>query len=256
MSLKVEELKVSAGDKEVVAGVSLSVKQGEVVALMGPNGSGKTSLAFALAGHPDYAITSGKVSIDGEDITAIPSDKRARKGLFLSFQHPPDIPGVTVSAFLRAALKELKGKNLSVLEFDKLLKEKMRMLGIEESFSSRGLNEGFSGGEKKRMEMLQLAVLEPAFAVLDETDSGLDSDALKLVSNSIKKTVKESGTGILLITHYLKFLQYIKPDRVMVIKGGRIVSEGSEELANSIEERGFDSVEAGISTKGAVQTSG
>lgn len=239
MTLKIENLKVEIEGKEILKGISLEVKKGEIVALMGPNGSGKTSLAFAAMGHPDYKITNGKIIVNNQDVTVLSPDKRAKAGLFLSFQHPAEIPGVSVTSFLRAALKSAKGKDVNVLEFYRYLKEKMKTLNINEEFAKRSLNEGFSGGEKKKMEMLQLSVLEPDFAILDESDSGLDSSALKLVSEAINNVVKEKKTGILLITHYLKFFKYLNPNKVLVMKEGKIVDQGGHELAEEIEKNGY-----------------
>lgn len=237
--LEVKDLKVKVEDKEILKGISLEIEKGEVVALMGPNGSGKSTLAYALMGHPRYKITSGKIFLDGEDITNISPDKRARKGLFLSFQYPQEIPGVSVSNFLRTALNVKKEKPISVMDFHKLLQEKMKLLKIDKSFALRYLNEGFSGGEKKRMEILQMAVLQPQIGIMDETDSGLDIDALRTVAEGVND-LKGSELGILLITHYQRILNYITPDKVHIVMDGKIVKSGGKELALEVEERGYE----------------
>jgi len=206
--------------------------------LMGQNGSGKSSLANALMGHPKYIITDGTISIDDEDLTQLKPNERAAKGLFLSMQHPPEVSGVTVAHFLRVITTTARREPLSVVDFRKLLKEKMADLKIDAAFMNRGLNEGFSGGEKKRMEILQLALLEPKYAVLDETDSGLDVDALRIVSDGVKK-LREKGMGVLLITHHTRILQDLVPDKVHVLKDGLIVADGGAELAAEIEKEGF-----------------
>jgi len=238
-SFQISNLHVACEGKEIVKGVSLEVKPGEVHALMGPNGSGKSTLANALMGHPKYQITEGRIQIDGKDVTNLPAHERARFGLFLSMQYPPEIPGVTVSSFLRTALNAVRASKLTVLQFHKLLKEKMAELKMDPAFSRRHLNEGFSGGEKKRAEILQMTVLEPKYAVLDETDSGLDVDALKVVTDGINK-LRGPDLGILLITHYARILNYVTPDTVHVMKGGQIVKTGGKELADVIEADGFD----------------
>lgn len=240
-SLKIENLHISREGKEIVKGISLEVKPGEVHALMGPNGSGKSTLANALMGHPKYRITSGKIFVDEKDITELPPNERAKTGLFLSMQYPPEIPGVTLSSFLRTAVNALRDTKLTVLAFHKLLKEKMAELKMDPAFSRRHLNEGFSGGEKKRAEILQMTLLEPKYAVLDETDSGLDVDALKVVTDGIN-TLRGPGLGILLITHYTRILKYVTPDKVHVLKDGKIVKVGGQELADLIENEGFDNV--------------
>lgn len=237
-SLKIEELRVSREGKEIVKGVSLEIPAGQVHALMGPNGSGKSSLANALAGHPKYAITGGKIFVDGEDITALRPDEKAKRGLFLSMQYPPEVAGVTVAHFLRVMTTTARRKPVSVAEFRVILKEKMEILKIDTAFMRRGLNEGFSGGEKKRMEILQLALVAPKYAVLDETDSGLDVDALGVVTGGIAR-VRGGGTGILLITHYTRILKHLAPDRVHVLEDGAIVRSGGKELADQIERDGY-----------------
>lgn len=240
-SLKIDNLKISRDGKKIVRGVALEVKPGEVHALMGPNGSGKSTLANTLMGHPDYRVTEGSVFLDGEDITSAPVYERAKKGLFLSMQYPPEIPGVTVFNFLRMAVNATREKKLSVLAFRNLLREKMAELKMDEALSHRHLNAGFSGGEKKRAEILQMALLEPKYAVLDETDSGLDVDALKVVADGINR-LSGPERGILLITHYSRILKHIRPDFVHVLKDGKIVETGGPELAKRIENEGFDAL--------------
>ena len=237
--LEIKNLKVKVENKEILKGINLQVNKGQVVALMGPNGSGKSTLAYALTGHPRYEITSGKILLNGEDITQAAPDERAKKGLFLSFQNPMEISGVSVSNFLRTALNSKNGNKISVIEFHKLLQEKMKLLQVDKSFALRYLNEGFSGGEKKRMEILQMAVLHPNIAILDETDSGLDIDALRIVANGIN-ALKSKELGILLITHYQRILNYITPDKVHIIMNGRIVKSDGKELALEVESKGYD----------------
>ena len=237
-ALELNTIHITRGDDEVTHGVSLTVPAGELHVIMGPNGSGKSSLANAVMGHPDYAMTKGTVTLDGEDVTSLATHEKARKGLFLSMQYPPEVPGVSVSSFIRAAVSAKEGKPVNVMEFQKRLKGAMAELGIDPSFSRRGLNEGFSGGEKKRMEILQLLLLEPKYALLDETDSGLDVDALKIVSAGVAKA-HAAGTGVLLITHYARMLGYLKPDRVHVMVDGNIVDSGDMSLASAIESEGY-----------------
>ncbi len=241
--LEIIDLHVEVEGKEIIKGVTLTFYPGKVHALMGPNGSGKSTLAHALMGHPKYKISKGKIILNGEDITAAKPEVRAQKGLFLSFQYPSEISGVTISSFLRTAVNNLRQKKglavHSVVEFHKILKEKMGQLKIDPTFSKRYLNEGFSGGEKKRMEMLQLAMLEPRYALLDETDSGLDVDAMKTVAEGIEKVRQELETSIIVITHYNKFLEYVKPDFVSVLYEGKIVKSGGYEVAQKIEKEGF-----------------
>ena len=235
--LEIRNLQVSSDGKEILRGVSLRIKPGEIHALMGPNGSGKSSLSLALMGHPRYQITSGRVKLDGVNIATLTPDKRAKAGLFLAMQYPVAVPGVSVANFLKTSVKNLKSE-VKTPEFVKHLKGKMGELRIDENFAGRGINNGFSGGEKKKMEVLQLSIIEPKYAVLDETDSGLDVDALKLVAEGIKKA---SGPkiGILLITHYQRILKYIKPDFVHILVDGKIVRSGTHKLAELIESKGY-----------------
>src|SRR5712671_4231419 len=245
--LRVENLRVSVADQEIVRGLSLSVPRGEVHALMGPNGSGKSTLAKVLAGHPDYHVISGKILMDGEDILGLAPDERARRGLFLAFQYPSEIPGVTIANFLRAAVQARlpEGEELEATDYYAKLYEKMDLLEMDRSFTSRSVNEGFSGGEKKRNEILQLAMLQPKYAVLDETDSGLDIDALKVVAHGVN-SMRGPEIGILVITHYQRLLNYIIPDHVHVMVQGRIVRSGGKELALELEEKGYERYEADV----------
>ncbi len=243
--LRIRDLRVSVEDKAILKGVNLTVRAGEVHALMGPNGSGKSTLAYALMGHPKYEITGGEIHLDGEDVLAWSPDERSREGIFLAFQYPVAIPGVTLANFLRTALNARRkadnpeDKGIPIPEFRKLLKEKMDYLGMDHSFAGRYLNDGFSGGEKKRAEILQMATLEPKIAVLDETDSGLDIDALRTVSEGVG-ALKGPNLGVLVITHYQRMLNYIKPDVVHIMLDGRIVESGGPELALQLEEHGYD----------------
>ncbi|MCH8928289.1 MAG: Fe-S cluster assembly ATPase SufC [Candidatus Marinimicrobia bacterium] len=237
--LTIKDLKVKIDDNQILNGVDLEIGPGEVHAIMGPNGTGKSTLAYALAGKASHEITSGSVHMEGENLLDMTPDERARKGLFLAFQYPSVVPGVTVDNFLRVAYNAIKKEELSIWEFRKMLKEKMEFLEIDESFSGRYLNDGFSGGEKKRNEILQMAVLQPKLAVLDETDSGLDIDALQIVSKGVNELLPEDSS-VLLITHYQRILRYIKPDKVHVMIDGRIVESGGGELAEKLEEKGYD----------------
>jgi len=239
--LEIRNLHARIEGREILKGLSLTVPQGEVHALMGPNGSGKSTLAKVMAGHPDYEVTEGEVLLDGENILELEADQRARKGLFLAFQYPSEIPGVTIANFIRAALQARlpEGEEIDAVAYYKRLYEKMAMLEMDKSFTSRAVNDGFSGGEKKRNEILQMAMLEPAYAVLDETDSGLDIDALRIVSNGVNK-LRGPNLGALVITHYQRLLEYIVPDHVHVLVQGRIVRSGPKELALELEEKGYD----------------
>ena len=240
-TLSVENLHVTIDGQEIVRGLSLTAPRGEVHAIMGPNGSGKSTLAKVMAGHPDYEVTTGKINMDGENLLELEPDERARKGLFLAFQYPSEVPGVTIANFLRAAVQARlpEGQELEATEYYAKLYEKMELLGMDRSFTSRAVNEGFSGGEKKRTEILQLAMLDPQYAILDETDSGLDIDALKTVAHGVNR-LRGPNIGILLITHYQRILNYIVPDHVHVMVQGRIVRSGGKELALELEERGYD----------------
>jgi Fe-S cluster assembly ATP-binding protein len=237
-----EDVKVEVAGKEVVRGVSFELGAGEKIALMGPNGSGKSSLANALMGHPNYSITAGRVRLRGEDITGADPDVRARQGLFLAFQYPVAIPGVSVANFLRAALGAKRGQDVPIKDFRKLLMQSFEQLEIDPAFAGRSLNDGFSGGEKKRLEILQMLMLEPAVALLDETDSGLDIDALRIVAEGINRAAKDD-VGVLLVTHYQRLLNYVKPDIVHVFMEGRIVRSGGPELALALEDQGYDWIE-------------
>ena len=240
--LRIENLHVSVEGKEIVKGINLTVKKGQVVVLMGPNGSGKSTIANVLMGNQKYNVTKGKIYLNNEDITNSKTEERAKKGLFMSFQYPAEISGVTLTNFLRTAYNSLKGTNISVLDFYNLLKEKMALLKMPDDFSRRYLNEGFSGGEKKKAEALQLAVLEPNFAILDETDSGTDIDSLKIIAENINKLKEKLNMGILLITHYNRILEYIKPDQVHIFIDGQIKKTGNHELALELEEKGYEKI--------------
>jgi len=238
---QIEGLRVAVEGVEILKGVDLTVMPGEVHALMGPNGSGKSTLANTLLAHPDYEVTAGRLLFKGQDITDWSTDVRGKSGMFLAFQYPEEIPGVSVVQFLRQALSARKGVDLSVLELRLSIMEWMGRLGIDPSFGDRYLNEGFSGGEKKRNEMLQMAILEPEFAVLDETDSGLDIDALKTVAKGVQEVrADRPELGVLLITHYQRILQYLQPDVVHILVGGRIVESGGPDLAQRLEAEGYE----------------
>ncbi|HPK12028.1 MAG TPA: Fe-S cluster assembly ATPase SufC [Phycicoccus elongatus] len=228
------------GTKEILRGVNLTINSGEVHAIMGPNGSGKSTLAYAIAGHPKYTVTSGTVTLDGEDVLAMSVDERARAGIFLGMQYPVEVPGVSVSNFLRTAKTAIEGEAPKLRTWVKDVKDAMAGLRMDPEFANRNVNEGFSGGEKKRHEILQMELLKPKFAVLDETDSGLDVDALRIVSEGVNRAKASTDVGILLITHYTRILRYITPDFVHVFVDGRIAEEGGPELADHLEAEGYD----------------
>jgi Fe-S cluster assembly ATP-binding protein len=244
-TLEIRDLHASVTDaageaREVLRGVNLTVSAGQTHAIMGPNGSGKTTLAYAIAGHPRYQVTQGSITLDGEDVLAMSVDTRARAGLFLAMQYPVEVPGVTVSNFLRTAVTAVRGEAPKLRQFVKELNTAMDGLAMDAAFAQRNLNEGFSGGEKKRHEILQLQLLNPKIAILDETDSGLDIDALRIVSAGINKFAENREHGVLLITHYTRILRYVRPDFVHVFVGGRIVEEGGAELAEELETNGYE----------------
>lgn len=241
--LEIKNLQVQVstdeGPKDILRGVDLTVRAGETHALMGPNGSGKSTLAYAIAGHPKYDIVGGTVTLDGQDVLEMSVDERARAGLFLAMQYPVEVPGVSVSNFLRTAVTAIRGEAPNLRNWIKEMKDSMSALQIDPTFAERSVNEGFSGGERKRTEILQMELLQPKIAVLDETDSGLDVDALRVVSEGINRVQATGQTGILLITHFTRILNYVKPDYVHVFHAGRIVREGGPELATEIEENGY-----------------
>lgn len=239
--LEIKNLTVEVAGKKVVDGMNLTIPAGEVHAIMGPNGTGKSSLSKAIAGHPEYPITSGEVLLDGENLVGLSPDEIARKGFFLGFQYPVEVPGVSIANFIRACLSARlpEGETLNPVEYYKKLHSKMEALKMDKSFTTRSVNDGFSGGEKKRCDILQMLMLEPKFAVLDEVDSGLDIDALKIVSEGVN-SARSPERGMLLITHYHRLLEYIKPDAVHVMSGGKIVRSGGAELAVELEKKGYD----------------
>ncbi|TWD56262.1 Fe-S cluster assembly ATP-binding protein [Arthrobacter sp. AG367] len=243
-TLEIKDLHVSIeteqGTKEILKGVSLTIRTGETHAIMGPNGSGKSTLASTIAGHPRYTVTRGTITLDGEDVLAMSVDERARAGVFLAMQYPVEVPGVTMTNFLRTAKTAIDGQAPALRTWTKDVKAAMEKLRIDADFAQRNVNEGFSGGEKKRVEILQLELFKPKFAVLDETDSGLDVDALKIVSEGVNRAHSEGSMGTLLITHYTRILRYIKPDFVHVFVDGQVVEEGGPELADRLEEEGYD----------------
>jgi Fe-S cluster assembly ATP-binding protein len=253
-TLEIRDLHASVTDaageaREVLRGVNLTVKAGETHAIMGPNGSGKTTLAYAIAGHPRYQVTQGSITLDGEDVLAMSVDARARAGLFLAMQYPVEVPGVSVANFLRTAVTAVRGEAPKLRAFVKEMNTAMDDLSMDPAFAQRNLNEGFSGGEKKRHEILQLQLLNPKIAILDETDSGLDIDALRIVSAGINKFREDAQHGVLLITHYTRILRYVQPDYVHVFVGGKIVAEGGSELAEELESSGYERfVTAGVSS--------
>ena len=241
--LEIKNLQVSviteAGNKEILRGVDLTVRSGETHAIMGPNGSGKSTLAYSIAGHPKYLITGGSVTLDGADVLEMSVDERAKAGLFLAMQYPVEVPGVSVSNFLRTAVTAIRGEAPKVRTWVGEVKAAMTSLNIDTAFSERNVNEGFSGGEKKRHEILQMELLKPKIAILDETDSGLDVDALRIGSEGVNRVKDSSDLGVMLITHYTRILRYIKPDFVHVFANGKIVEEGGPELADKLEEKGY-----------------
>jgi Fe-S cluster assembly ATP-binding protein len=241
--LVLDDLHVSVEDKEIIKGINLTIAHGEVHAMMGPNGSGKSTLANSLMGHPRYQVTRGRILFEGEDVTALPTDERARRGMFVAFQYPASIPGVTMVNFLRTAVNAVRGQEVPIREFRRQLVEKLALLQWDEAFVRRYVNEGFSGGEKKRAEVLQLALLAPKLAIMDETDSGLDIDALRIVSEGVNAISRENPEmGALLITHYQRMLNYIRPDRVHVLVAGRIVRSGGAELSHELEAEGYEPI--------------
>ena len=242
--LQIEDLHARAADSEILRGVDLTVERGEVVALMGPNGSGKSTLANVLMGNPNYDVTAGRILYDGADVTNAPPNDRANLGMFLAFQYPEEIPGVSVVNFLRTALSNRTGVDYTVLELRLKVMDAMQELGMESSFADRYLNEGFSGGERKRNEVLQMAVLEPELAIMDETDSGLDIDALRIVADGVNQ-LTGPDRGFLIITHYQRLLDYITPDVVHIFMGGRVLHSGGPDLAVRLEEEGYDAFRAG-----------
>jgi Fe-S cluster assembly ATP-binding protein len=241
--LSIKNLHASIGDKEILKGINLEVKAGEVHAIMGPNGAGKSTLASIIAGNENYEVTDGEISLDGEDLSELAPEERAHKGVFLSFQYPVEIPGVSVTNFMRTAINETRKANgleeMPANQMLKVIREKSELLEIDRKFLSRSLNEGFSGGEKKRNEIFQMAMLEPKIAILDETDSGLDIDALRIVANGVNK-LKSDKNAIVVITHYQRLLDYIVPDFVHVLYNGKIVKSGGKELSYELEEKGYD----------------
>jgi len=242
--LEIRDLHVSVGEgddaKEILRGVDLTVRSGETHAIMGPNGSGKSTLAYSIAGHPKYTITGGTVTLDGEDVLAMTVDERARAGLFLAMQYPVEVPGVSVSNFLRTAATAVSGEAPKLRTWVKDVRTEMESLEMDSAFAERNVNEGFSGGEKKRHEILQMRLLKPRIAILDETDSGLDVDALRVVSEGVNRSRQDSDVGVLLITHYTRILRYITPDFVHVFVDGKVAEEGGPELADRLENEGYD----------------
>ena len=253
--LKIQNLQARIEEKEILNGINLEVKPGEVHAIMGPNGSGKSTLASVLAGREDYEVTGGSITFKGEDLLELAPEERAREGVFLAFQYPVEIPGVTTTNFLKTAVNQVREHNglpkLDAVSFLKEMKAKMKLVEIDQSLLSRSLNEGFSGGEKKRNEIFQMAMLEPKLAILDETDSGLDIDALKIVANGVNK-LKSEDNATIVVTHYQRLLDYIVPDYVHVLYKGKIVKSGGKELALELEEKGYDWIKEAVDTAEAV----
>ena len=244
--LEIRNIHAQAGDKQILKGLDLTVREGEIHALMGPNGSGKSTLANVIMGHPGLEVTEGQVVFDGEDVTEADPDERARNGLFMAFQYPVSVPGVTITKYLRMVMnahRDARGEDpVSLKDFRRITEEAMQLTNVPKQFVSRYLNEGFSGGEKKRLEMLQLAMQRPKVAVLDETDSGLDVDALNVVGGAVNAVKNETGMGVLIITHYQRILHLVKPDRVSIVFDGRIVKEGGPELVEQVEREGYGSI--------------
>lgn len=252
--LEIDDLHVSIltddGPREILRGVSLAVESGGSIAIMGPNGSGKSTLAYAIAGHPRYQVTSGSVKLDGVDLLSMPVDARARAGVFLAMQYPVEVPGVTMSNFLRTAVTAVRGDAPKLRDWLRELKSAMSELQMSPRFAERGVNEGFSGGERKRSEVLQLELLKPRFAILDETDSGLDVDAMRIVAEGVNRARSDHGTGLIVITHTIRLLRLIRPDQVHVMVAGRVVADGGPELADEIEASGYEAI-AGATAGGA-----
>jgi Fe-S cluster assembly ATP-binding protein len=255
-TLQITDLHVSVeteqGTKQILKGVDLTINEGEIHAIMGPNGSGKSTLAYTIAGHPKYTVDSGAITLDGVDVLAMSVDERARAGLFLAMQYPVEIPGVTVQNFLRTAKTAIDGEAPALRPWLKEIRSSMDALRMDKAFADRNVNEGFSGGEKKRHEILQLELLKPKFAVLDETDSGLDVDALKVVSEGVNRAKANTGLGLLLITHYTRILRYITPDFVHVFVDGKVAEEGGRELADRLEDEGYDRYLTGATSDSGV----
>jgi Fe-S cluster assembly ATP-binding protein len=241
--LEIKNLHIKTADKEIVKGLNLNIGENQIHAIMGPNGSGKSTLASTLMGHPGYEVTSGEVTFLNENLLEMEANERAEKGLFLSFQYPSEVSGVNITSYLRMIYNKASNQKVSPVKFREILREKMEILDIKDEFVNRYLNEGFSGGEKKRMEMLQMLILQPKLAILDETDSGLDVDALKVVSKAVNYLVEKNGMSVVVITHYTRILNYIKPQFVHVLKDGKIIKEGGEELAHEIEAQGYKAYE-------------
>ena len=248
--LEVSGLHVSAGEKEILHGVDLTVGKDETHVLMGPNGTGKSTLGYAITGNPEYTVTAGKIVFDGEDITRLPVNERAKKGIFLSFQNPLEVPGVTLSAFIRSALEQKTGKRIRLWDFKKKLAETMQLLAMDASYAERDLNVGFSGGEKKKAEILQLLLLNPSLAILDETDSGLDVDAVRTVSKGIEEYQKSKDGALLIITHSTRILESLHVDKTHVLVDGRLVAEGDGSLVDEINVNGFEQFIASANEKG------
>lgn len=238
--LEIRDLHVAVEDREILRGLNLTVRAGETHAIMGPNGSGKSTLAYSVAGHPRYTVTGGSITLDGTDVLSLSVDERARAGMFLAMQYPVEVPGVSVSNFLRTAATQMRGEAPKLRLWTKEMKESMARLEMDPAFANRNVNEGFSGGEKKRHEILQLELLAPKIAILDETDSGLDVDALRIVSEGVNRVRATGETGVLLITHYTRILRYVSPDFVHVLVDGRVVEEGGPELAKHLEDEGYE----------------